>query len=220
MATAREIDPFLKADFPTRAPKRHGQTLLRRVPGFPPYDTGARPHMSYRLTRSTKKANHRTRSMQLPRSYAPFIFGATSGQEGKPPRKKRTTAPRLCAPSASLQPAVQHGGSGPHVIQPARRLPGAEKSHRRSRQCHVFSGSSRKTEKISFQNQCNDSRQPAHGPAVALSMKITGQSTVGIGVAVGMTIGGAGSNCANRRTGAASQSLIKLCPHLHARILP
>jgi hypothetical protein len=50
MATAREIDPFLKADFPTRAPKRHGKSLPRRAPGFPPYDTGARPHMPYRLT--------------------------------------------------------------------------------------------------------------------------------------------------------------------------
>jgi hypothetical protein len=75
-------------------------------------------------------------------------------------------------------------------MQPARRLPGAEKSHRRSRQCHVFSGSSRRTEKISFQNQCGDSRHPTHGPTVTLSTKVMGQSTVGIGVAVGMTVGG------------------------------
>jgi hypothetical protein len=74
-------------------------------------------------------------------------------------------------------------------MQPARRLPGAEKSHRRSRQCHVFSGLSQKTENISFQNQCSDSRHPAHGPTVTLSTKVTGQSAVGIGVAVGMTIG-------------------------------
>jgi hypothetical protein len=119
----------------------------------------------------------------------PFIFAETSGQKGKPPRRKRTTAPRLCAPSASLQPAVQHGGLGPHVMQPARRLLGAEKSHRRSRQYHVFSGPSQKTKKISFQNQCSDSRHPAHGPTVTLSTKVTGQSTMGIGVAVGMTIG-------------------------------
>jgi hypothetical protein len=159
MATAWEIDPFLKADFPTRAPKHHGQSLPRRAPGFPPYDMGARPHMSYSLTRSTKTANHRTRSVQLPHGYAPLhfqsnqpsgrrtaaqgacnrpavkrplIFAETSGRKGEPPRRKRTTAPQLCAPSASLQPTVQQGGPGPHVIQPARRLPGAEKSHRRS----------------------------------------------------------------------------------------
>jgi hypothetical protein len=177
MATGREIDPFLKADLPTRAPKRHGQSLPRRAPGFPPYDTGARPHMSYKLTRRTKKANHRTRSVQLHRGYAPLhfrsdqrsgrrtaaqgacnrsavmrpsVFTETSGQEGEPPRRKHTTAPRLCAPAASLQLAVRHGDPGPHVMQSARRLPGAEKSHRHSRQCHVFSGPSRKTEKISF----------------------------------------------------------------------
>jgi hypothetical protein len=120
----------------------------------------------------------------------PFIYAKTSGRKGEPPRRKRTTTPRLCTPSTSLQPAVQHWGPGPHVMQPARRLPSAEKSHRRSRQCHVFSGPSRKTEKISFKNQCSDSRHPMHGPTVTLSTKVTGQSAVGIGVAVDMTIGG------------------------------
>jgi hypothetical protein len=125
--------------------------------------------MSYKLTRK--------RSVQLPRGYAllhfrgnqrsgrrtavrgacnrptvkrPFIFAVTSGQRGGPPRKKRTTAPPLCAPSASLQPTVQHGGLDPHVMQPARRLPGAKKPHRRLRQCHVFSGLPRKSEKVNF----------------------------------------------------------------------
>jgi hypothetical protein len=164
-----------------------------------------------------RRQNHRTRSVQPPRGYAPhhfrrnqrsrrqtatqgacnrpavmrpFIFAETSGREGERPRRKRTTAPRLCAPSASLQPVVQHGGPGPHVMQPARRLLGAEKSHRRSRQYHVSSGPSQKTEKISFQNQCSDSRHPAHGPIVTLSTKVMGQSTAGTGVAVGVTIGG------------------------------
>jgi hypothetical protein len=201
MATSREIDPFLKADFPTRAPKRHEQSLPRRAPRFPPYDTRARPHMSYRLTRSTEKANHRTRSVQLPCGYAPlhfrsnqrsgrrtaaqgacnrpsvmrpFVFAETSGQEGEPPCRKHTIALRLCAPSALLQPTVQHGGPGPHVMQPAHRLLGVEKSHRRSRQYHVSSGPSRKAKKIGFQNQCSDSRRPVHGPTMTLSTKVTG----------------------------------------------
>jgi hypothetical protein len=38
MATAQEIDPFLKADFPTRAPKRHGQS-----PPPPDVHQGAHP---------------------------------------------------------------------------------------------------------------------------------------------------------------------------------
>jgi hypothetical protein len=80
----------------------------------------------------------------------PFIFAVFSCQKGKPPRKKRTTVPRLCAPSAPLQLAVQHGGPGPHVMQPARRLPCAKKSHRHFHQCHVFSGPSRESEKVNF----------------------------------------------------------------------
>jgi hypothetical protein len=36
MDTAREIDPFLKIDLPTRAPKRHGQSLPRRALEFLP----------------------------------------------------------------------------------------------------------------------------------------------------------------------------------------
>jgi hypothetical protein len=43
--------------------KRHGQSIHRRAPGFPPYDTGAGSHMSYELTRNVTKANRRTRSM-------------------------------------------------------------------------------------------------------------------------------------------------------------
>jgi hypothetical protein len=62
MAIARGVDPFLKADLLTRTPKRHGQSLRRRAPGFPPHDTGAGSHTSCELTRNTKKANCRTRS--------------------------------------------------------------------------------------------------------------------------------------------------------------
>jgi hypothetical protein len=76
MAATRGVKPFLKADFPTRAPRRHGQGLLRCAPGFPSYDTGARPHMSYKLARSTKKANCRTRSVQPPAVMRPLGFAA------------------------------------------------------------------------------------------------------------------------------------------------
>jgi hypothetical protein len=78
MVTAREIDPFLKADFPACAPKRHGQSFPRRAPGSPPYDTGARPHMS--------DPKH---------------------EEGELPHKERATALHLCAPSFAKQPAVR-----------------------------------------------------------------------------------------------------------------
>jgi hypothetical protein len=140
MATARWMNSFLKADFPARAPKRHGQGLPRRALGFPFYDIGARPHMSYKLARSAKKANRRTGSMQPPYGYTPFrlrrnqrsrrrttaqgacnrpvvirpsIFTTASGQGGEPPHKEHVTAPHLRAPSASLQPVVQPLAWGP-----------------------------------------------------------------------------------------------------------
>jgi hypothetical protein len=52
MATARGIDPFLKAALPTRVLKRHGQSLHRHTPGSSPYDTGAGSHTSCKLTRN------------------------------------------------------------------------------------------------------------------------------------------------------------------------
>jgi hypothetical protein len=120
----------------------------------------------------------------------PFIFAISSGQRGKPPRKKRTTVPRLCTPSAPLQLAVQLGGPGPHVIQLARRLPCAKKPRRSLRQCLVFSGPSRESEKVIFFRTSAATRgSPAHGPTVPLSTMVTGQSTVGIGAIVGKAIG-------------------------------
>jgi hypothetical protein len=175
--------------------------------------------MSHRLTRR--------RSVQLPHSYAPlhlrgnrrsgrrtaaqgacncpavkrpFIFVVTSGRKGEPPRKKRTTAPRLCAPSASLQPAVQHEGPDPHVMQPARRPLSVEKSHRRLRQCHVFSGPSRKFERISFSEPVQRLEAPRAWPNS--DIKYDGHGPVSHGNRRGSRHDHrrAGGNCANGRT--------------------
>jgi hypothetical protein len=83
-----------------------------------------------------------------------------------------------------------HGGPGPHNMHPARWFLSAEKSHRRSCQYRAFSRPSQKAEKINFQNQCSDSRHPAHGPTKALSVEVTGQSAAGTCVVVGVTMGG------------------------------
>jgi hypothetical protein len=63
MATARGIDPFLKADLLTRTPKHHGQSLHDVLQGSHPTTRGLGSHMSYELTRNAKKANRRTRCM-------------------------------------------------------------------------------------------------------------------------------------------------------------
>jgi hypothetical protein len=83
MAATRRVNPFLKADFPARALKRHGQGLPRCAPGSPSYDMGARPHMSYKLARSAKKANRRTRSVQPPCGYTPVGVLRPGGPSGR-----------------------------------------------------------------------------------------------------------------------------------------
>jgi hypothetical protein len=174
MAATRGVNPFLKADFPTRAPKRHGRGLPRCALGFPSYDTGARPHMSYKLAQSVKKANRRTRSVQPPCSYTPLHLRRNQRS------KRRTAAQGACNRhtvmhllSSSPQPAVKkanrrtrsmqpprgyapprlrcnqrsnlwHEGPGPHIRHPVRCFLGAEKSHRRSRQSRVSSGRSKR----------------------------------------------------------------------------
>jgi hypothetical protein len=142
----------------------------RRTGSVLPPHGSTPPSSSLRPT--VKKANRRTRSMLPP---------------PPPPPPCGSAPPRLrCNQRSNLW----HGGPGPHVMHPARRFLGVEKSHRRSHQYHVSSGPSQKTEKINFQNQCSDSRHPAHGPTKTLSAVVTGQSATGTGVAVGVTMGG------------------------------
>jgi hypothetical protein len=128
--------------------------------------------------------------------------------------------PRLCAPSVSLQPAVQHGGSGLHVMQSARQLLGVGKSHRRLRQCHVFSGPSRKYEKLSFSEPVQQLEVPRAWPNS--DIKYDGHGPVSRGNRRGRRHDQrrADSNCVNERTGAAGQPQIRLWPNLQARILP
>jgi hypothetical protein len=106
-ATSREIDPFLKADLPTRAPKRHGQSPRRRALGFSPYDTGARSHMSYKLTRNARRVNRRTRSMQLPRGEA------LSHPRRNQRSKRRTATQEACNRTTVVHPFSFVATSGP-----------------------------------------------------------------------------------------------------------
>jgi hypothetical protein len=135
MSAAQGIDPFLKVDPPLAPLKRHGWSLPQRAPRISPYDTGARPHMSCKLTprrsvrlpfgyaplhsRGNQRPGRRTAlqgACSRPTIKHPFIFAVSGGQRGDPPRKRRATVPRLCAPSALPQLAVQLRGPGPHVM--------------------------------------------------------------------------------------------------------
>jgi hypothetical protein len=120
MATARGIDPFLKAALPTRILKRHRQSLHRRAPGSFPYDTGAGSHTSCKLTRNGKSqtaargaCNRPAVISTPPPSPKPAVERANRHASDVQPH--RGGAPlRLCR--------IRHGGPGPHVMQPARRL--------------------------------------------------------------------------------------------------
>jgi hypothetical protein len=114
MATARGIDPFLKAALPTRILKRHGQSLHQRAPGSPLRHGGWVPHVM-QADQKRKKPNHCARS------------------------RRRATTPRLRTLSASSHPVGQREGLGPHVMQQAQRLMRARKPHHHSHQCRISS---------------------------------------------------------------------------------
>jgi hypothetical protein len=249
MAATRGMNPFLKADFPARAPKRHGQGLPRCAPGFPSYDTGARPHMSYKLARSTKKANRRTRNVQPPRGCAPlhlrrnqrsrrrttaqracnrpavirpFIFAATSGQEGEPPRMEHATAPRLCTPSASLQLAVHPPAWGP---MPTCHAPGAPVSGCRKVAPPLapilrLLGAVAEDWEDKFSKLVHRLEAPHAWPSKDIKCGGHGPVSHGDKRDSRHDHRRTDSNCINGRAGAASQSPIRLWPHLQARILP
>ena len=122
MATARGMNSFLKADFLARAPKRHGQGLPRCAPGFPFYDMGARPHMSYiwRWPEARRRRIVAQGACNRPAVTRPSTFAAASGQEGKPPHKKHATVLRIFALPPSPQPVVKEVKRHSRSMQPPR----------------------------------------------------------------------------------------------------
>jgi hypothetical protein len=131
---------LFKGRFPRSCPEVSRASLPQLTPRHPAYGMGGRPCVTRSWLAGAKKANCRTRSMQLPCGYTPFhlhhnqrsrrqtaaqgtcnrpavirpfISTATGGQGGEPPHKEHATAPRLRAPSASLQPVVQPLAWGP-----------------------------------------------------------------------------------------------------------
>jgi hypothetical protein len=137
MATARGIDPFLKAALPTRILKRHGQSLHRRAPGSSPYDTGAGSRTSCKLTRNGRSqtaargaCNHPAVTSTPPSSPKPAVERADHHAGGVQPHRGGRT------PSAS-----SHLSWWP---RPTRHVTGApvttcKQLHRHLRQCRAFS---------------------------------------------------------------------------------
>jgi hypothetical protein len=114
MATARGIDPFLKAALPTRVLKRRGQSLRQRAPGSSPMTRGLGPtrHASWPRTEETKTAargacNRPAVTSTPPSSPKPAVERV--GHHGGGMQPHRGGAPLQLR-------HVQHGGPGPHVM--------------------------------------------------------------------------------------------------------
>jgi hypothetical protein len=114
MATARGIDPFLKADLLTRTPKRHGQSLHRRAPRFSPSDTGAGSHMSYELTR-----NGRSQTAAREACNRPAVISI-------PPSSSKPAGERADHHAGSIQP---HHGCAPFRLRRIRRSTMEARAH-------------------------------------------------------------------------------------------
>jgi dienelactone hydrolase len=166
MATARGINPFLKAALPTRVLKRRGQSLHRRAPGSSPYDMGAGSHTSCKLTRNGRSQTAARGACNRP--------AVTSTSPSSVACNRTVDA----HPSASSHPAWRP--------RPTRHVTGVpvtmcKQLHRHLRQCHAFSTAElvpRLEATLRMAQQCQS------------STTITGQSAVGGGVTVDMAKSG------------------------------
>jgi hypothetical protein len=148
MVTFRGGHPLLKATLPTCVLSHRGLSLLQHAPRSSPYGTGAGSHASCKLAQGRRSqtaargACNRTAVTSIPPlSPRPAGERADSHVVGMQPRQ-------VGAP-LRLQRA-QHGGPGPHVMQPTRRL-------LRASNCTATRATSAPPR---LRNQYRDSRQP------------------------------------------------------------
>jgi hypothetical protein len=126
IGSAKTWSPFkgitllLKATLPTCVLSHRGLSLLQHAPWSPPYDMGAGSHASCKLAQGRKSQTAARGACNCP--------AVTS----IPPLSPKPTGERADSHAVSMQPRqvgaplrlqrAQHGGPGPHVMQPARRL--------------------------------------------------------------------------------------------------
>jgi hypothetical protein len=114
---------LLKADLLTRTPKRQGQSLHRRAPGFSPPDTGARSHTSCELTRNGRSqiAAHRTCN-------CPAVISI-------PPSLPKPAVERAARHAGSMQP---HHGCAPFRLRRIRRSGMEARAHMSCNRCNGY----------------------------------------------------------------------------------
>jgi hypothetical protein len=142
---------FLKADLLTRTPKRHGQSLHRRAPGFSPSDTRAGSHMSYELTRNGRGQTAAHEACNRP------VVISTPSSSPKPAGERADRHAR------NMQP---HHGCAPFRFRRIRRSSMEARAHMscNRRAGYYVQGNHTATcaNAVSsrLQTQCHDLRQP------------------------------------------------------------
>jgi hypothetical protein len=151
MATAWGVDPFLKADLLIRTPKRHGQSLHQRAPGFSPSNAGAGSHTSCELTR-----NRRSQIAAHEACNRPAVISV-------PPSSPKPAVERANRHAGNTQP---HHGCAPFQLRRIQRSSMKARAHLscNRRNGYYVQGNCTATRANAassrLQNQCRDSRQP------------------------------------------------------------
>ena len=181
MAIARGIDPFLKAALPTRIPKRHGQSLHRRAPGFPPCNTRVGSHMSCELTR-----NKRSQTAAREAGNRPAVISV-------PPSSPKPAGERADRYARGVQP---HHGCAPFRLHRIRWVSMKARAHRscNRRNGYCTQGNRTATRVNTRLLDCGTSAatrgSPAHDPTVPVKGDGHGPVSRGVGTTVGMVKSG------------------------------
>jgi hypothetical protein len=173
MATARGIDPFLKAALPTRILRHHGQSLHRRAPGSSPYDTGAGSHASCKLTQNGRSqtaargaCNRPAVTSTPPSSPKPAVERADRHAGGVQPHRGGRTPSTLSHPAWRPRP-TRHVTDVPVTT--------CKQPHRHLCQCRASS---------TVEPVLRPEATPRMAQQCQSSTTITGQSAAGGGVTV------------------------------------
>jgi hypothetical protein len=144
--------PPLKATLPTCVPSHRGLSLLQHAPRSSPYGTGTGSHASCKLAQGRRSQTAVRGACNCP--------AVTS----IPPLSPRPAGERADNYAVGMQPhqvgaplrlqRAQHGGPGPHVMQPAHRL-------LRASNCTATRATATPPR---LRNQYRDSRQPCVRP--------------------------------------------------------
>jgi hypothetical protein len=148
MVAFQGVTILLKATLPTCVLSHRGLSLLQHAPRPSPYDTGAGSHVSCKLAQGgrSQTAARGARNCPAVTSIPPLSL-RPAGERAD--NHAGGMQPRQVGAPLRLQRA-QHGGPGPHVMQPARRL-------LRARNCTATRAT---TVPPRLRNQYHDSRQP------------------------------------------------------------